>query len=141
MQSDLSSTVRLVVLAAVVSFLAGCQISNSVESISGSVSSPFKWSSSSSGGDDSAMYREDVERLTAAHVRAGGEAASLRRSLGDLARAQGVTDWASDAPTVSGLAAGLQAAGLDGAARDAYAARLLGEDADTLLQLAEHPAR
>jgi hypothetical protein len=135
------STARFAAVAVAFSFLVGCALLDSSTSISDSVSSPFKWSSSSSSGEDFAMYREDVERLTVAHLRAGGDAPALRGSIAGLARKQGITDWAADQPTLEGVDAGLRAAGLDDDARSAYAARLLGDDADALFRLAEHPAR
>jgi len=139
MRIRITSAARFTALAAAATLLGGCAISNSVESLSDSVSSPFEWSSSSSGNDDSAMYREDVERLTAAYVRAGADAESLGRGIAALAGQQGITDWSSDAPTVMGVGAGLRAAGLDAADRRAFLAALLGPEGDSLLRLAEHP--
>lgn len=141
MRMHFGFTIRLAALALAGTLFGGCAISNSVQSISNSVSSPFEWSSSSSGGGGTAMYREDVERLTLARVRAGGDVQALRGGIADLAREQGITDWAADAPTLEGIAAGLRAAGLDEAARRDFTARLVGETTGTGLQLADHPAR
>jgi hypothetical protein len=135
------SMAGVILLAITSSLLGGCAASQSAESISKSVSSPFKLSSSLVGGDDSAMYRQDVERTTIANLRAGGDANALRHSLAGLAHERGISDWAADAATLEGIVAGLRSAGLDAEAQGNFADRLLGQNDEVLLQLAEHPAR
>jgi hypothetical protein len=140
MRTRFDFAARLAALGLAAALFGGCAISESVQSISNSVSSPFESSSSSSGGDGIVMYREDVERLTLARVRAGGDVSALRGGIADLAREQGIIDWASDAPTLEGIESGLRAAGLDEAARRDFTTRLVGGMPDRL-QLADHPAR
>lgn len=136
MRLDLGSTAGVILLAIATSHLGGCAASQSSGSVSDSVSSPFEWSSSSMGGDDSAMYRQDVERTTVANVRAGGDANALRHSLAGLAHEHGITDWPDDATTLEGIVAGLHAAGLEADAQGDFADELFGEGDDRLLEIA-----
>jgi hypothetical protein len=102
----------------------GCSISNSSETISNSISSPFQWSSDSSGslGDDSA-YRQDVGDYTVAFAEAGGDLSGFREGLGRLALRHGITNWEEDAYTCASIGLGLQRVGLD-----EQAAARFGED-------------
>jgi hypothetical protein len=102
-------------VAAVAAPAVGCSFSDSSKSISNSVSSPFKSSSESSGGDEPAAsaYLRDVEALGFAFAGAGGEPEGLLREVGRVARAHGVSDWESVPATYRAIGAGLRRGGLD----------------------------
>jgi hypothetical protein len=127
------------VTAGLVSALAtgACSISNSSETISDSISSPFEWSSDSSGsssdssGGDSA-YRRDVSDYTVAFAHRGGELDAYRSGLRQLATQRGITNWEEDRLTCASIGLGLQQADFDSAAALAFAKQLLGEEAPGL---------
>ncbi|HTP64554.1 MAG TPA: putative lipoprotein [Geobacteraceae bacterium] len=83
--------------------LAGCSISTS---ISDSVSSPFKWSSSISGGEKEA-YQDDVRDYTEAYVRSSSDIEGFRKGLASLAEKRGISNWEADEATYLGIGAGL----------------------------------
>jgi len=110
---------------------AGCSISNSSETLSDSISSPFDWSSgssASSGGDDSA-YRQDVSDYTLAFSEASGDWAAFRHGVGRLAAEHGIANWEEDAFTCASIGLGLQRGGLDLEAADRFGADLFGSNA------------
>jgi hypothetical protein len=114
-------------LLALGSIAPGCSISNISGSISTSISSPFEWSSSSLGGDDSA-YQQEIRDYTVAHARSGDDLVAFRRDIGSLAGERGITDWESDRATVAAIGEGLDAAGFDSAEARRFASRLFPDD-------------
>ena len=96
-------------------------------SISTSISSPFEWSSSSIGGEDSA-YQQEIRDYTVAHTRSGENLDAFRRGVGGLAGARGISDWESDRPTVTAIGEGLEDAGMDSDEARHFASRLFPED-------------
>ncbi len=123
--------VAVCVLAAAV---AGCSFSYSSESISNSISgssesiSRSSASSSGDGGGEAEALRDDIRVYTAAHVRAGGAAASLRSGLSELAERYGVTDWAADPAAFVAVGEGLAAAGAERSDLRAYERELADGD-------------
>src|SRR3972149_5479513 len=86
-------------LAALIAAATGCSISYSSESLSKSVSSPFKWSSSSSGEADDPAYQEEVRSFAAGFARSGGDASAFRRGVASIAERRGIQDWEDDDQT------------------------------------------
>jgi hypothetical protein len=95
--------------------LCACSISQSVESVSnsvseglGSVSDSFKSISNSSGGGGSSSasrYRGDVRQYALASLseaEAGGKSEFVRE-LGRIAELHGITDWEGDADTAAAI--------------------------------------
>jgi hypothetical protein len=108
----------------------GCSLSASSKSISDTASSPFEWSSDSSG--DSVAYQQDVRDYTYAYVRSGGDRSAFQRGIGNLAEQRGVSNWEEDESTCAGIGAGLRKAALDeDQARD-FARDLLGDGSGRL---------
>lgn len=106
----------------------GCSISKSSETISDSISSPFKWSSDSSGSDEKeTAYQRDVSHYAASFVRDGGDLDAFRAGVRQLAEARGITNWESDAATCESIGRGLQVARLDPAEMEGFADALLGD--------------
>ena len=101
-------------LAAPVAGLAACSISKSSESLSTSISSPFKSSSdSSSGGGSEDAYLDEVRSYTSGFATSGGgDATAFRRGLGTKAEARGVHDWEDDDATCKAIGQGLKRAGV-----------------------------
>lgn len=118
MPGILYSNRALVALASLVVLVAGCSFSKSSESISKSVSSPFKSSSGSSSPEDA--YREDVRDYTAANIKSGGDAEGLRREIGTLAKKHGITDWEQNESTYRAIGEGLAKAQMKQVEVDAY---------------------
>lgn len=126
--------VAVVYLAAVLGFtlvLGGCSMSNSSETLSDSISSPFEWSSgssdSSSGGDSA--YRRDVSDYTVAFAHSGAvDLDAFRSGLRQLAEERGVSNWEDDPLTCASVGRGLQRARLSNADALAFGQRLLGGD-------------
>jgi hypothetical protein len=122
-------------------FGTACSISNSSETLSDSISSPFEWSSSSSPGGGSA-YREDVSDYTVAYAkwsgpRAGGsqEVQVFRAGMSRLALHRGISNWEEDAITCASVGQGLQLADVDEAVFEQFAASVFGADAGKLRNL------
>lgn len=90
----------------------GCSISYSSESLSKSISSPFKSSSSSSGDADDPAYQDEVASFTAGFATAGGDAATFRRGVASIAERRGIGDWEDDDQTCRAIGKGLHKAGL-----------------------------
>ena len=105
----------------------------SSESISNSVSSPFKWSSKSSGstGGDSASSI-DVREATELWAREGDDVDVLRRDVGRIAESHGVTDWEADPGTFDAMGRGLRRAQVEEARFDALSSELAAGDAHAL---------
>ncbi|MEM7410160.1 MAG: putative lipoprotein [Myxococcota bacterium] len=114
----------------------GCSISASSETVSDSISSPFRWlaSSSPSGGGDSA-YRQDITDHTLVYARSGGSLDAYRQGLTRLATANGITNWEADALTTWRIGHGLQRAEYDEAEVEAFAEQLFGPDSRQLAPL------
>ncbi len=99
----------------------GCSKSSttqgSFESSSKSLSSPFKWSSSSSGGDDKkaedAAYRRDVRDFATSFGVSGGGARAFQRDISEIAETHGVTDWESREGTYLAIGGGFARADLN----------------------------
>ena len=115
------------VLVLLIALAFGCSFSDSSETLSESISSPFDWSSSSSdsSGGDSA-YRQDVSDYTIAFTRQGGDLDAFRQGLGQLAERRGITNWEEDSFTCASIGLGLQGAQLELAAADRFGADLFG---------------
>ena len=91
----------------------GCATSASLGSISDSVSSPFEWSSSISGGMTGA-YRDEIRDHVLAFVESGGSVAGFQRELSELARRHGLLNWEVEPASYRALGEGLRAAGVAG---------------------------
>ena len=123
---------RLVLVSSLALGLA-CTSSDSSNTLSDSISSPFHWSSgsstSSSGGGSA--YRQDVSDYTVAFARQGGDLDALRQGVGRLAERRGITDWESDPFTCASIGLGLQRAHFDRAAAEHFAAELFGPNRES----------
>lgn len=84
--------------------------SDSSKSLSRFVSSPFRWSSGSSGDSGS----QDVEQATESFVHSEGDLDAFRRDLSRIGREHGVSDWESHEPTWWAIGQGLRRAGVEG---------------------------
>jgi hypothetical protein len=127
----ISPTVSSAIVSAIVATVllgSGCSISNSSETLSDSLSSPFDWSSdssdSSSGGDSA--YRQDVSDYTVAFARNGGNLDAFRMGVRQLAEHRGIANWEDDATTCASIGLGLRLAELDLAAAEHFGEDLLG---------------
>ena len=120
---------RPLALALAVSVVAvsACSFSDSSESISKSVSSPFK-SSSDSSGDSQAAYQEDVRDYTAAYVRSGGQFDAFERKIGSVAAQHGITDWELNQGTYLAIGQGLRKGGLKPIELAAWKSNLARDD-------------
>lgn len=127
--------VAAVCLAALIGF--GCSISNSSDTLSNSISSPFEWSSDSSdsSSDGDSAYRQDVSDYTVAFARNGGDLDAFRSGVRTLAEGRGVTNWEEDVLTCASIGLGLRNAQLDALEAMAFGRDLLGEDAAGLVAL------
>ena len=108
----------------------GCSLSYSSESISKSVSSPFKSSSSSSGEEEDPAYQEEVASYTAGFAGSGGDTLTFRRGVASIAERRGISDWEDDDQTCRAIGKGLHKAGLDEGRAEAMAGDLLSGRAD-----------
>lgn len=122
----------LLIASALIS-TTGCSISNSLQGISNSISSPFESSSGSSG--ESTAYREDVSDLTVAYVQSGGDLDAYRLGVTALAKNRGISNWEEDSFTCASIGFGLKRAEFDEAGLQEFASNLFGSDADKLRQL------
>ncbi len=115
------------ILVPSIALVFGCSFSDSSETLSHSISSPFDWSSSSSDSSagDSA-YRQDVSDYTIAFTWQGGDLDALRQGLGQLAEHRGITNWEADPFTCASIGLGLQHAQLDLTAAERFGADLFG---------------
>jgi hypothetical protein len=108
----------------------GCSISYSSESLSKSVSSPFKSSSASSGEEDDPAYQDEVRSFTAGFARSGSDANAFRRGVASIAERRGIHDWEDDDQTCRAIGAGLAQAELGESRAEALAGDLLSGRAD-----------
>ena len=125
----LRSTCSCLALGALLA-LAGCSISYSVESLSKSVSSPFRSSSRSSGEEADPAYQEEVRSFAAGFARSGGDATAFRRGIASIAERRGIHDWEDDDQTCCAIGSGLARAGLDEGRAEALAGDLLAGRSD-----------
>ena len=109
---------------------AGCSISHSSESLSKSVSSPFKSSSSSSGEEADPAYQDEIASFTAGFAGSGGDTATFRRGVASIATRRGINDWEDDDQTCRAIGQGLHKAGLDDGRAEALAGDLMSGRAD-----------
>lgn len=113
--------------AVVVLAMTGCSISNS---ISDSISSPFKWSSQSSkSSDEKESYKSDIRDYTEAYVRSSNDVAAFRNGLASIAQKHGISNWEADPTTYTGIGQGLGKAHVKQAQLEVYKANLAGGDA------------
>lgn len=92
----------------------------SSESIESSFS-PLGWSSdSSSNGDErsapareESSYERDVRETTSSIIESGGGSRELRRAIGNVAGAHGISDWEAESATFRGIGRGLAGLGVD----------------------------
>ncbi len=110
--------------------VTACSISYSSESLSKSVSSPFRWSSNSSGETDDPAYQEEVRSFAAGFARSGGDANAFRRGVASIAERRGIQDWEDDDQTCRAIGAGLEQAELSKNGAEALAGDLLSGRAD-----------
>ena len=115
----------------------GCSASNSSDTLSDSISSPFEWSSSSSdsSSDAATAYRQDVSDYTLAFTRTGDELDAFRDGLRRLAERRGITNWEADPLTCASIGQGLRDADLGHADAMSFARQLLGENPASLRAL------
>ena len=130
MYRKLSFLVFTLALAAI----TGCLASQSSETISDSISSPFE-SSSGALGANSLAYREDVGDYTVAYLHWGGDLDAYRLGMTALANNRGISNWEEDAFTCRSIELGLQRANLDEAAIQSFARNLFGADGDKRCRL------
>ncbi len=117
----------LVLSIAFLSFVGlACSASNSSETLSDSVSSPFEWSSDSSGSIGDSAYRRDVSDYTIAFAEQRGDWAAFRQAVGYLAEQRGITNWEEDVYTCASIGLGLQRAYLDVDAAGRFGEDLFG---------------
>ena len=122
---------RLVLsVAALAAAAVGCSISKSSESLSKSVSSPFKSSASSSGESEDPAYQDEVRSFAAGFAHSGGDATAFRRGVASIAERRGIHDWEDDDQTCRAIGAGLAQAGLSQSAAEALAGDLLSGRGD-----------
>jgi hypothetical protein len=108
----------------------GCSLSYSSQSISKSVSSPFKSSSGSSGEADDPAYQEEVASYTAGFAGSGGDTMTFQRGVASIAERRGISNWEDDDQTCRAIGKGLRKAGLDKGRAESMAGDLLSGRAD-----------
>ena len=116
---------------AMIALLAGggCSFVASSKSSSDIISSPFKSSSNSVGGEDTA-YQEQAEDYSRAYAEVGGgEPEAFQRGLSDLAGKLGISDWEGYPGTWMSVGRGLGQARVSGGEMMTYAANWTGGDA------------
>lgn len=102
---------------------SGCtSLSDSSASVSDFVSSPVTSLSRSSSPE--IAYREDVRDYVVGHVQAGSVGADLVRSLGEVAKKHGISDWERNEATFRGIGAGLKKLGYNQAQVDGFKANV-----------------
>jgi hypothetical protein len=126
-EESMGKAVPAAVLSVVLaSSIWGCSLADSSKSSSDIVSSPLKSSSGSSSPSDE--YRHDVRDFTAAFLKSGGDASTLKQEIGTVAEKHGVTDWESNKSTYTGLGEGLAKAGVSKIELEAYQRTLADTD-------------
>ena len=106
---------------------AGCSFSDSSESISKSISSPFQSSSASSPSAEA--YQNDVADYTHAYVISGGQFDTFMKGLANVAERHGVTNWEADDATYTGIGRGLAKAKFTPAQVEVFGKNVSGGDA------------
>ncbi len=131
MERNLRAVVYLTAILGSTLVLGACSASNSSETLSDSISSPFDWSSGSSdsSSDGGSAYRQDVSDYTVAFARSGGDLEAFRSGLRHHAERRGITNWEDDTLTCASIGLGLQRAGLSQSDALAFGQRLLGAHA------------
>ncbi len=137
MERKLATALSGAALLLLVFGTSACSISNSSETLSNSISSPFEWSSDSSdsSSDSSAgdsAYRQDVSDYTVAFATGDGDLDAFRSGLRLLSERRGVTNWEEDGLTLASIGQGLNEAGWKPDAMRAFAQELLGANAPGL---------
>jgi hypothetical protein len=96
----------------------GCSFVASSKSSSDIISSPFKSSSKSMGGDEEeTAFQEETEGYTSAYVAAGSiDHDSFQKGLSDIAARRGISDWEANPATWTSVGRGLGHAELSEAA-------------------------
>jgi hypothetical protein len=107
---------------------AGCSLSTSSESSSDSSKSSESSSRSSTSDDRKAGYREDVRSYIASALPVRGPLDVFEKTLGELARRYGVTNWEDDEVTYVGIGEGLGEAGVEERELATYAAHFSRSD-------------
>lgn len=129
---SLNSSIRLALLLVVACALLltlGCSFSASSESSSDILSSPFKSSAYSSGGEEEVAFQEETEAYTAAYVVAGSvDHDSFQRGLSDVAARRGISDWENNPETWTSVGRGLGHTQLSDVAVTDYVATLSAGD-------------
>jgi hypothetical protein len=114
--------------------MLSCAASESAQSISDSVSSPFEWASnsmsSSSGGDTA--YQQDVSEFTLAFATTGGDLEGFRMGIRTLAEQRGITSWEADPSTCASIGHGVRRADYDRLAALDFGEELFGQNAGAL---------
>ncbi len=119
------------VLTAVVVIISlnGCSFSNSSESSSKIVSSPFKSISGSSSAEGSTKYDNEVRDYTNAYVRSStSDYAGFKSGLGDIAARHGVTNWEVQPATYVAIGRGLKKAKIKGIEYETFKKNLAAGD-------------
>ena len=129
-------TIRTLLALASIALLigVGCSKSStsqaSSESSSDSSASSSRSSASSSASSSPSSregpYVRDLRDYTAEWVLSGGDVATFKRRVGEIAASDGITDWERDDATFEGIGRGLKKAGLSGRRYDDVAAKLGG---------------
>jgi len=122
-------TLQVTGAAVIALAVSGCSISTS---ISDSVSSPFKWSSDSSGGSSEKKeesYQDDVRNYAGVYFRSFSDIEGFRKGLTSIAAKHGITDWETDQATYSGIGAGLGKAQVTDVEFEGYKTKLSQGDA------------
>jgi len=120
------------VLLAALTAAVGCSFVDSAISPSQSVSAS---SASLAAGDRDEAFRSAVRDYTVKHVRAGGGYDAFERSLDDIARRHGISDWENDPNTWVGVGQGLALAGITGETLESYKTSLTSSDPARLREL------
>lgn len=120
------SAVRIMQMAGAAGLLlamVGCSISDSV---SDSISSPFKWSSDSSrsSSGDKESYQRDIRDYTEAYVRSSEDVQGFRKGLASIAEKHGISNWEADPATYKGIGQGLGRAKIRQAQLEVYKSNL-----------------
>ena len=105
----------------------GCSFSDSSESLSKSISSPFQSSSGSSGNNQQA-YQNDVADYTHAYVISGGQFDTFWKGLANVAERNGISNWEAEDVTYVGIGQGLAKAKFSQTQVDVFAKNVSGND-------------
>ncbi|HJV34210.1 putative lipoprotein [Geomonas sp.] len=121
-------TLQITGAAGIVLAMFGCSISDSV---SDSVSSPFKWSSDSSrsSSHDKESYQRDIRDYTEAYVRSSADVQGFRSGLASIAEKHGISNWEADSATYKGIGQGLGRAKVKQAQLEVYKANIASGNA------------